>query len=105
MNQETLTGIVLDERVEISLQEICQACSVSTEFIIELVGEGVLEPVGQEQSQWRFSGTSLLRARSAMRLQHDLNINLAGVALALELMEEIEILRERLHRLEMSAND
>lgn len=105
MNQETLTGIVLDERVEISLQELCQVCSTSTEFIIELVGEGVLEPFGQEQSQWRFSGTSVLRARSAMRLKNDLNINLAGVALALELMEEIDLLRERLRRFERPAND
>jgi chaperone modulatory protein CbpM len=35
-----------------------------------------------------------------MRLQHDLEINLAGVALALELMDEIDALRERLCRLD-----
>ena len=35
-----------------------------------------------------------------MRLQTDLKINLAGVALALDLIEEIETMRERLHRFE-----
>jgi chaperone modulatory protein CbpM len=35
-----------------------------------------------------------------MRLQRDLDINLAGVALALDLMKEIETLRDRLCRFE-----
>ena len=104
MNQKTLTGILLDERAELSLTELSKACSGSAEWVVELVDEGVLEPVGQEQAQWRFSGTSLLRARTAMRLQQDLRINLAGVALALDLMEEIETLRERLSRIETPAN-
>jgi chaperone modulatory protein CbpM len=104
MNQKTQTGILLDERAEMSMQELSQACSGSAEWVIELVEEGVLEPIGKEQAHWRFSGTSLLRARAAMRLQNDLNINLAGVALALDLMDEIETLRERLSRIERSTN-
>jgi chaperone modulatory protein CbpM len=100
MKQKTLTGILLDERAELSLNELSWACSSSTEWIIELVDEGVLEPMGHEQAHWRFSGTSLPKARTATRLQTDLKINLAGVALALDLMEEIEKMRERLRRLE-----
>lgn len=100
MKQKTHTGILLDERTELSLTELTQACSGSAEWVVELVAEGVLEPTGQEQAQWRFSGTSLLRARVAMRLQQDLEINLAGVALALDLMAEIETMRERLRRIE-----
>ena len=99
MKQKTLTGIVLDERVELSLNDHSQACSGSTEWIIELVEEGVLQPIGHEQATWRFSGISLQRAHAAMRLQHDLEINLAGVALALALIDEIGALRERLCRL------
>ena len=100
MTLNTLTGILLDEQAELSLHELCHACSTSTEWVIELVDEGVLEPIGQDHSHWRFSGTSLLRARAAMRMQQDLQINLAGVALALDLMEEIEAMRERLRRFE-----
>jgi chaperone modulatory protein CbpM len=100
MNQKTLTGILLDERTELSITELSQACSGSAEWVVELVDEGVLEPTGHDQAHWRFSGTCLLKARTAMRLQHDLNINLAGVALALDLMDEIDALRERLYRLE-----
>lgn len=100
MKQKTLAGIVLDERVELSLNDLSQACSGSTEWVIELVEEGVLQPIGHEQATWRFSGTCLQRAHAAMRLQQDLEINLAGVALALDLMDEIHALRERLCRFE-----
>lgn len=104
MTQKTFTGVLLDERAELSLVELSRACSSSTEWVIELVDQGVLEPVGPEQARWRFSGTNLLRARAAMRLQHDLDINLAGVALALDLIDEIETLRERLGRIQTPAN-
>ena len=103
MNQQTLVGVLLDEKVELSLGELCRACSSSEEWVIELVEEGVLEPTGRDRARWRFSGSSLHRARAAMRLQQDLRINLAGIALALDLMKEIDTLRERLCRFE--AND
>ena len=105
MTSKTLTGILLDDRAELSLHDLCHACSTSTEWVIELVDEGVLEPIGHEQAHWRFSGPSLLRARAAMRMQHDLQINLAGIALALDLMEEIETMRARLRRVETDNND
>ena len=101
MTSKTLTGTLLDEHAEVSLHDLCHACSTSTEWVIELVHEGVLEPIGHDQAHWRFSGPSLLRARAAIRMQQDLQINLAGVALALDLIEEIEAMRERLRRLEL----
>lgn len=104
MTSKTLTGILLDEQTELSLHDLCLACSTSTEWVVELVDEGVLEPIGHQQAQWRFSGPSLLRARAAMRMQKDLQINLAGIALALDLMEEIEAMRERLRRFESDSD-
>jgi chaperone modulatory protein CbpM len=101
MTSKTLTGVLLDEQAELSLHDLCHACSTSTEWVVELVDEGVLEPIGHEQAHWRFSGPGLLRARAAIRMQQDLQINLAGIALALDLMEEIEAMRERLHRFEL----
>lgn len=102
MKEKTLTGQLLDEEVELSLTEICRACSASREWIIELVDEGVLEPVGAEQRQWRFQGTSVRKAHTATRLQRDLDVNLAGVALALDLLDEIALLRARLGQIEIN---
>jgi len=100
MNQKILSGILLDEQTIVSLDDLCDACSSSTEWVMELVEEGALEPVGREQSQWQFTGTNLQRAHTAMRLQRDLGINLAGIALALDLLDELETMRARLRRLE-----
>ena len=102
MTKKILTGTLLDEQVHLSLTAISDACSTRTEWVIELVEEGILEPSGKEQSHWQFSGSSLSRAQTARRLQSDLAINLAGVALVLDLMEEIEALRNRLRRKEPS---
>jgi chaperone modulatory protein CbpM len=90
------TGIVPEEPSELTLAEVCRACAVQTEFIVELVEEGVLTPVGREPQRWRFTYAHLRRVRVATRLQRDLGVNLAGAALALELLEEIEALRARL---------
>ena len=100
MKQKILSGILLDEQTVLSLDDLCHACSSPTEWVIELVEEGALEPVGHEPSQWRFTGTSLQRAHTAMRLQRDLGLNLAGIALALDLLDEMETMRARLRRLE-----
>jgi len=101
MTKRILTGVIVEESAELSLSELSHACATSTEWLIELVEEGVLEPAGRKPVHWRFSGSSLKRARTASRLHEDLRVNLAGVALALDLIEEIESMRERLHRLEM----
>ena len=99
MTEKTLSGILLDDTTELSLNDLCHACSSSAEWVIALVEEGALEPIGYEQTSWRFTGTSLQKAHTAMRLQRDLGINLAGIALALDLLDEMETMRARLRRL------
>jgi chaperone modulatory protein CbpM len=91
-----LSGIILDEQSTLTLAEVSRACAVHAERIVELVEEGVLAPVGDAPHRWRFTGPHMRRARMALRLHHDLDINLAGVALALQLLDEVEILRARL---------
>jgi chaperone modulatory protein CbpM len=95
-----MNGLILDETTTLTLDELSFACSVRVERIIELVDEGILEPVGHELGEWCFPGTSLGRARIAMHLQRDLDINLAGVALVLDLLDELESLRARLRQFE-----
>ncbi|MGB5426532.1 MAG: chaperone modulator CbpM [Gammaproteobacteria bacterium] len=96
---DILTGIIIEEETRLSLRELCDACAVHVEFITELVDEGVIEPTGIDKSHWCFSGMSLQRIRTAKRLQQDLGVNLAGVALALDLIEELQQLRTQLQKL------
>ncbi|HEX5314099.1 MAG TPA: chaperone modulator CbpM [Gammaproteobacteria bacterium] len=91
-----VTGIVIDEERALSLEELARACSMQSEWVLELVAEGIIEAASREPDEWRFPGRSLARARVAARLQRDLDVNLAGIALALDLLQEIEDLRARL---------
>jgi chaperone modulatory protein CbpM len=87
-----LSGEIFDDYTLLSVDELSRLCAVERTFIIELVEEGVLKTI-EISPEWRFSGTALRRARTASRLQRDLQINLPGVALALELLDELEHLR------------
>ncbi|GHB08321.1 chaperone modulator CbpM [Salinicola rhizosphaerae] len=86
----------LDEAPVMTLGDICRACTVHAEWIVELIDEGIITPEGRHREQWRFYGGSLHRVRTVQRLQRDLGVNLAGAALALELLEELNDLRRRL---------
>jgi chaperone modulatory protein CbpM len=95
-----LSGIIVAEQSVLTLTELSHACSVQTGYIIELVDEGLLTPdIAAEENEpqhWRFSGAQMRRAITATRLQSDLGVNLAGAALALQLLDEIENLRAQL---------
>lgn len=96
MNSEILTGVVLDETLHLSLNEVTHICACDNEMVIELVEEGIITPAGNSPSDWHFSGNTVLRLRTAIRLQRDLHVNLPGVALVIELLNEINELQGRL---------
>jgi len=98
--QSELSGIILEEQAELTLADISRTCRVHAEYIIELVDEGVLAPLGREPVLWRFTGGHTHRVTVALRLQRDLGINLAGVALVLQLLDEVEELRSRINILD-----
>jgi chaperone modulatory protein CbpM len=87
---------IIDEYFEFTLADLCQCCTVQAETIIDMVEEGMLTPAGKSPSDWRFAGTAQRQVEITLHLQRDLRVNLPGAALALELMEEIEMLRSKL---------
>ena len=99
---QVISGEIVEQ---ITLSQLCRSCGVHADWIIELVEEGILEPEGVKVSQWKFSQVTIGRVRKAWRLQSELGVNLAGIALALELMEERERLQSRLQRVESLLED
>ena len=96
MTRHAVTGILLDEQVYYSLNDVCHVCGCQTEWVVALVEQGVLHPTGGARQMWQFPGSSLHTAMKARRLQQDLDLNLSSIALVLDLLEEIESLRARL---------
>jgi chaperone modulatory protein CbpM len=100
-NDGRIQGVILDEYLSVTLAELTRLCGSSGRTLQLMVTEGLLRPQGGGRPEdWRFSGLEVRRARRALRLQRDLDLNLAGTALALDLLDEVETLRGRIRVLE-----
>jgi chaperone modulatory protein CbpM len=94
-------SVIVEESVQFTLDELGRATRTSTEWLVTLVHEGVLAPLPPPQAagnphELRFGGDALRRARRAARLLRDFELNLSGVALALDLLDRIDALQQRI---------
>jgi len=97
LNTTWIEASVVENEIHMSIVELSHASRTPQELIMSWVSEGVLSPAGSSPEDWRFSGDSLRRAKTAAHLTHDLELNVPGVALALDLLDEIAQLRARLN--------
>lgn len=93
--------------VTVCCSEIYQLVAISAQDLTEMVSHGIVKPQDRQASEWRFEEAVVAEIARAARLQRDLQIDWAGVALALELLDELaelrrenEALRRRLARFE-----
>jgi chaperone modulatory protein CbpM len=86
---------ILDESHTLTVEELCERCQVEITWIEEMVAQGVISPV-EDGSQ--FAEMTVTTVRTARRLQRDFELNPSGVALALDLLAEIDRLKSELRR-------
>lgn len=77
----------------LSLDEICEICNISADTVNELIAYGIIHLKQSAKGQLVFNENDLQRVKTALRLQRDLEINLAGVAVVLDLLDELDELR------------
>ncbi len=82
-----------------TLIQVCAICGVQSERLVELVSFGIVAPVGARTEPWSFDETAVHRLKKALRLHRDLGLDQQGLALSLDLLDEIDRLRARLARL------
>lgn len=92
-------GELLDEAAHYSLRDICEACGVHAERLVEMVEAGIIEVHGERPAVWRFSSRAVFRSRKALRLQRDLDLNLPGLAVTLDLLDQLDALRRQVKEL------
>ena len=97
-DSNALSGPIFDETIEITVVELCRVCAIDITLVDEMVREGILEPSGGRRDEQRFPYNCVRRTRTVIHLQRDLGLNLAGAALALDLLDRIEELRSELRR-------
>ncbi len=91
-------GHVLDDEKKITFYELCTTCSISPDEIKEMINHGIIDHEGQSENEWRFSWNTAHRIQKARRLLYDLEVNMAGAALALHLLDKIESLEKRINK-------
>ncbi|CAD5107020.1 chaperone modulator CbpM [Zestomonas carbonaria] len=79
--------------VEFDVEEVCQLAGLQRTYLIEIVAHGIVEPHGERPENWRFDQRSLHLLRRAARLSRELELDWTGVALAIDLLDELERLR------------
>ena len=84
----------------LSLSELTMFCNTNADWVVRLVEHGVVTPVTQTAPEWEFTPPQIARARKAARLMRDLGLNVAGVALVLDLIEERDALARKLALME-----
>lgn len=85
--------------VQLTLEECCQRADLPAGSIIEIVEYGIVEPTGSTPPQWRFNALQLSRLRRANRLRRELELDWQAVALVLDLLGEVEQLKDENSRL------
>ena len=75
-----------------SFDELVSACGQEPQWVIALIEENIIEYDIPESQQ--FSGYQLTTVRRASRLSRDFEASVPAIGLILELLEEVEQLRQ-----------
>lgn len=98
--EHSMEGTLLDDTVTYTVIEFSQVCVIPPEMVYQMVEYGIVEPEGETREQWVFHYSAIERAKKALRLQRDFEMNLAGIPLTLDLIDEVKMLREMVKQLE-----
>ncbi len=81
------------------IEELCEICRINEAYLEDLVEYDVIT-VTVPLEKAVFDLNQLERIKTAIRLQRDLEVNMAGAALILDLLDELHNLRTRADILE-----
>jgi DNA-binding transcriptional MerR regulator len=88
-----------------TLEELARLGGVSPALVQRYLDEGLLTPVvGNVRTSWFFDDNTLFKLRRIQRLRRELGVNIAGVAVIHELLQQIEELKAELDRLRRSVS-
>jgi chaperone modulatory protein CbpM len=96
MANTLISGVIIENGNTLTLTEFSHAIRIKEEVVIEMVEYEVLHPEGKNPQEWRFGSLSLTKGKKAASFYRDLDINMTGISMILELLERIEELEGNL---------
>ena len=100
--QTTTTTKALAELLDdhtLSLEDLASACAMAPDWVNAGATEALLQG-DQATGTWRFTSTTVIRARRMARLESTFEADPQLAALTTDLMEEVAELKTRLRQLE-----
>ena len=95
--KQIIIGVLIEEHSTLSFEEVCHRYNIPKELLIEMIEYGLFSSPSPTIENTQLKLKDLHRLESAFRLHKDLDINLPGVAVALDLLEELQQLRTELN--------
>ena len=88
----------------LTLEQLSDSAELHPALVAKFVQHGLIEPAADLAPRVLFPISCIERLRRITRLRRDLRVNLAGVAVILEMRQHIEELQKELERLRQSAD-
>jgi chaperone modulatory protein CbpM len=99
------SDVLVGEMMTLTLTEFEKQYQVDEAFLNEMLDHGLIEPTQLETEKMVFDIQALQRIQSALRLQRDLEVNMPGIGIVLDLMDELHHAREELQILRRQIGD
>lgn len=85
----------------LSFTEVCIQSAVEEDTVFDIIEQDiVVESIGASFDDWQCSPEMLILTQKAVRMHRHLDVGWAEIALVIELLVEIELLREQNHHLQ-----
>ena len=108
MTQSNSMAVTALAGATLTCVEVIQILRIDRNSLCEMVEVGLVEPINRthivDVDNWRFSSDDLRRLRVAARIINDLDVNLTGAALVMDLLEERDALRKQVELLRSYLN-
>ncbi len=81
---------MLNDNVFYTTNAVCYTYKLKPDIINEMVACGIAEPSGNKPEKWLFTHEDFERIGRASRFNAELEINIPGAALTLQLIDDIQ---------------
>jgi len=86
---------MLNDNIFYTTNAVCYSYRLNQDTVDEMVSWGIAEPTGDRPEKWLFTHSDFERIGRALRFRNELEINIPGAALALQLLEDVKNLHSK----------
>ena len=82
------------QEIHLTITEFCRVVHADHDIITDMIEYEIICPQGEKSENWQFDALCITRAKHALSFMRDLEVNMPGAALALQLLDEIAVLKK-----------